>query len=343
MQEAQKIDGSGIQWEKIDGQKQEWTDRTVSPRWALVLAGGDGTRMAPVMERWFGEMRPKQFCAFTGRKSMIEHTWERAVSVTPSNQVVTIAVNKHRSYFNRFDEGVMPGNLLYQPLNRGTATAIFFGIAYILARDPEAEVVILPSDHYIAPRDRFSERMESAFDALADDPDGIILLAAQPSGPSVDYGWVEASESGERSNGGPTPVSRFFEKPDQRLAEELFGRGACWSTMICVARAARLQALAREHLPHAFVRRMDYVRELTRYLGEGLEIDEVPGVNVSLMLTFYQLPAVDFSHDFLMQCAASCRVMPLEGVEWDDWGRPERVVETLRRTAMEANFEWAGH
>lgn len=318
------------------------TDRTTSPRWALVLAGGDGTRMAPVMERWFGEMRPKQFCAFTGRKSMIEHTWERAVSVAPSDQVLTIAVNKHRRYFGRFDGSTMPGGVLYQPLNRGTATAIFFGLAYILARDPDAEVVILPSDHYIAPRERFCERIDAAFDALEEDPEGVILLAAQPTGPSVDYGWVEPDGSGVAHDGGPAPVRHFFEKPDQQTANDLFGRGACWSTMICVAQASRLQALAREHLPRAFIRRMEYVRELTRYFGEGLEIDEVPGINVSLMLTFYQLPSVDFSHDLLVPCAKSCRVMPLEGVEWDDWGRPERVMDTLRRTSMAANFEWTG-
>ena len=155
-----------------DGQ----TDRTTSPRWALVLAGGDGTRMAPVMEHWFGEMRPKQFCAFTGRKSMIEHTWERAVSVAPSDHVLTIAVNKHRRYFGRFDGGTMPGGVLYQPLNRGTATAIFFGLAYILARDPEAEVVILPSDHYIAPRERFCDRIDEAFDALEGDGSHVRIL-----------------------------------------------------------------------------------------------------------------------------------------------------------------------
>ena len=101
--------------------------------WAVVLAGGEGERVRPLVDRWVGHHRPKQYCAFTGTRSMFQHTVDRALELVPPERIVAIAARSHqREITTQLDQRPVRAVLL-QPDNRDTAAGIFLPLAYIRA------------------------------------------------------------------------------------------------------------------------------------------------------------------------------------------------------------------
>ena len=115
-------------------------------RWAIVLAGGDGDRMRPVIEPWLGQHRPKQYCSFVGRRSMLEHTVDRALQIVHPGRIVTVIGRGHHSFLEKsLIQKEIPGQVIEQPANRNTVPGIFLPATYIKAVDPEA----MPRDLYL--------------------------------------------------------------------------------------------------------------------------------------------------------------------------------------------------
>jgi mannose-1-phosphate guanylyltransferase len=293
-------------------------------RWAIVLAGGDGRRMVPFITRWLGRPRPKQYCAFDGRRTMLEHTCARALDAVAAERVVTVVNRDHRRFLNGHRRRRLPGTIVEQPERRDTGPGVFLPLTRVVAADPEALVAIMPSDHFIRPRALFAERLEEAFLLAEFLPGQIVLLAARPDAPEPDYGWIVP---GSRLAGEAVLVGRFKEKPAPEEAAELHRLGGLWNTMIVVARAAALWDLAREFQP-AMVERFDALRW---WMGRE-EQDE------AVALAYRGMPSVNFSRGILEPAAPWTVALPMTGVTWSDWGRPERIVETLEELGQPRPF-----
>src|SRR5512139_1264407 len=124
--------------------------------WAVVLAGGEGQRMRSLIRSWLGKGRPKQYCAFVGTRSMLKHTLDRTSNVVNPDQIVTvIGENQLVHLWENLSEG-MPGRILEQPSSRGTGAAVFLAATFVLATDPNATFLILPSDHFVYPESLFT-------------------------------------------------------------------------------------------------------------------------------------------------------------------------------------------
>src|SRR5687768_4764508 len=108
-------------------------------RWAIILAGGEGTRLSRLTVRRFGEHRPKQYCAFLGQRTMFEHTLDRAVGMVGPERVVTVIGRGHWRYLQ--GRPGLVGYMVEQPRACDTAPGVFLPLAYVLAFDPEATVV----------------------------------------------------------------------------------------------------------------------------------------------------------------------------------------------------------
>lgn len=285
-------------------------------RWSVVLSGGDGERMQPFISRWLGYRRPKQYCAFTGKKTMLEHTLARAEAACGCERVVTIVNSGHRQFLPKRAE--LPGRLIVQPRRCDTAPGVFLPLTYILAEDPEAVVAVMPSDHFIHPRERFLGLLEEAFCLAERLPGQAVLVAAQPDGPEPDYGWIAPGKrlSGTRAS----LVWRFKEKPSPEDARSHYRDGWLWNTMIVVARAGALWQLAESQHPE-MTRRLCALRG---WLG-------LPEEAQALELAYRSMPRLNFSRDLLERLPGWTAVLPMEGVRWSDWGRPERVEQTLSR------------
>lgn len=309
------------------------TDR--GARWAVVLAGGQGLRMADWIEATRGERLPKQFCAFTGSRSMLEHTLDRAAKLAPPARTLTVITRGHRRHLDEAPHARPWGRIIEQPVDRGTAPGILLPVAHVLEEDPDAVVLVFPSDHFIRPDSAFRRQADLAAQVAEALPDRIVLLGAVPDAADTDYGWIlfDSNRRGPAPGAGPLApgtVLEFREKPTPEEAERLFRAGALWNTMVLAARARTLWDMARWLLPHVTARLKAY-RRVLRATREGRVPQEFQ--ERALQGIYDDMTRADFSRDILQHAAGASVVVPLQNVEWSDWGRPERVQASLARLA----------
>jgi mannose-1-phosphate guanylyltransferase len=281
--------------------------------WAVVLAGGEGERLRDYVVKKYGQAIPKQYCSFGGGKTMIEHAMDRLDGVIPADKTLTVIGRGHRRFLGKTR---LKGRIVEQYSNRGTLPGILLGLAHILAVDPGADVLVLPSDHVMEPLRGVREIFKEALGAAALVPDKIVLLGAVADGPEPDYGWIEP---GIALTGRSFSVRLFREKPSAQDAEEYFADGYLWNTMIVAAKARALWEIARLFHPGT-VARFDLLRVA---IGKGHEEAIAPFVYGALETT-------DFSKALLERVPHRIVVLPMADVRWSDWGRPDRIEDSLR-------------
>src|ERR1041385_8775387 len=166
-----------------------------SERWAVILAGGDGTRLQSMTRSITGDDRPKQFVPVLGGSTLLDQTRRRvALSVLPA-QTMFVVTEKHQRFYQSMAESVSPNHLLSQPAHKGTAPAILYALMRVAAKSPKAIVALFPSDHYFADDEEFIAHVDAAFDCAQAQPDMITLLGLTPTSPETEYGWIEPQRS----------------------------------------------------------------------------------------------------------------------------------------------------
>ncbi len=297
--------------------------------------------MRPLILGWLGVDRPKQYCAFVGSRSMFQHTIERAGAVVPEDHVVTIIGRGHDKFVSETANTRVPGLVVEQPRNLGTGPGVFLPTAYVLADNPEATVLLLPSDHFVSPEWRFRDHLNHAFELAERHCEQIILVGAIPDRAETDYGWIAPDHARSEEHGNPThdsmKVLYFQEKPDGRTARALLKQGCLWNTMVTAVKAKTLWNLGRQCLPEMMCQFDAFLMVLRAVREKRLD----PGVEASALATVYSnLAPADFSRDILQRVSNRCMVLPMDGVDWCDWGRPQRVTETLARLGRCPFFSW---
>ena len=295
-------------------------------RWALILAGGEGRRLRALTKAIAGEVVPKQFCAVLGAETLLERTRRRAAySVAPARTAVVLTRAQER-FYRPLVAGMPSHCTVVQPQGRGTAAAILYGLHRIAVHAPLAPVVVLPADHYVSDDAIFMRHVDAAFRTVTERPELVVLLGITPTGPDPDYGWIEPAELLPGTSF--RRIARFWEKPAAGVARVLFERRGLWNSFVMVARIPAFLALVRRSAPELEAP-FSALRPNLGGLTEG------PAVHA----LYARLDAVDFSEQVLVPGSAAVAVLPVEGVEWSDWGTPARVLATL--TALGARPSWA--
>jgi mannose-1-phosphate guanylyltransferase len=281
--------------------------------WTIVLAGGDGVRLRQLTRALHGEECPKQFAMIFGGRSLLQWTVARALRwSTPQRIVVVVPAEREAQAVEQL-EGRGPIDVVAQPSNRGTGPGILLPMARIMARDPEARVVVLPSDHYVRDEAPFERSIRAA---IAASDDQVALIGAVPDHAETQYGWIVTGRTLAARRG--SVINHFCEKPPAALAERLLRQGALWNTFIMAGVARHFWALGNEHIPAASSLFERY-RDALDSADEARTLEQIYRV----------MPANDFSRDVL-QKAGGLRAVALEECGWSDWGTPERVLDSLR-------------
>lgn len=296
--------------------------------WSIVLAGGEGERVKPFVLRWLGRHRPKQYCTFVGTRSMFEHTLDRATLIASPKRTVVVAARHHRRELSEQLLERPIHKLIQQPINRDTAAGIFLPLSYIRAHDPHALVVIQPSDHFIYPERRFLETVRQSVAWAEATPDRLLLFGIQPDRLETEYGWIQR---GARLNGSSRDpvhaVSSFLEKPGAAQADAALRNSSLWNTLILTATVNTLWETGGLCFP-------DMMPLFERLSSAWYTSDEV----AVLEDVYRDMPKHNFSSHLLQPIPDRVAVMELTGVLWSDWGKPERIAETIRRIGKTPTF-----
>src|SRR5262249_45520259 len=206
------------------------SNRAESNRWAVILAGGDGTRLRSFTRLITGDERPKQFVPVIGGQTLLDRTRQRVeAAISPDNTLFLVS-ESHQQYYEPLAAKVGDSKLLIQPINKGTAPAIVYALSRLATESSEATVAFFPSDHYFDDDDLFMSYVDQAIDAAGRTRDMVTLLGITPDGPEVEYGWIEPHAS--ILNSVPRVISRvrrFWEKPTPNVARRLMERGCLWN------------------------------------------------------------------------------------------------------------------
>ena len=280
--------------------------------WSIVLAGGDGTRLRELTTGPGRGAVPKQFCSVRGGPSLMRRAIRRGEGIAGLERTVVVVAEDHRRWWSA-EVGDLPGaNVIVQPCNRGTACGVLLPLVHILVRDPEATVLVLPSDHVVADERTLANAMSAAILNARLEPDRLVILGVEPERPDTGLGWIEPHGAL------PKPimdVSQFVEKPSPEQAEELIRNGALWNSAIFAMRGDALLELFRWALPW-----------LTEMFDVGLVRGD-GGVPPETIPELYdRLPSVDFSRAVLQKAGAEMRVVAVPPCGWTDVGTPEGVA-----------------
>lgn len=293
-------DAGGLERGSVDGSQ-----------WALVLAGGDGTRLNDLTQELYGKPVPKQYCRFYGEGSLLELTLRRTGRFAPPSRSIVVVNQDHLAVGAGALSALTPRNMLVQPCNRDTGPGIVYSLLRLLDRHPDPLVAMFPSDHYVGDDARFMGHVAEARQAVANRPEKIALLGIRPHFADAGLGYITV---GDRLESGKSlrTVESFAEKPSVRRAVDLIAHGALWNSFVMVFHARRVLDLIDEILPEDLAR----IRALAR-------------TRRPLGNAYGELRSWNFSGEFLQRIAAHLVAVPVEGVDWSDLGT-RSAVERLQ-------------
>lgn len=287
--------------------------------WGIVLAGGEGKRLQEFIRKRYGTERPKQYSAIIGKRSMLRHTLDRVEKIIPPKQLQIVVARKHRKYLSEELKEHEKKSVLFAPENRESAASIYFALSHIYFRDPDAMVVIFPSDHFIGEEERFLQYVERAISFSNKYPDYVVLLGIKPTEANPDYGWIEPSKNFLLHEGNRFyKVICFQEKPNIEDAQKLYNKGCLWNSLVLAARCDALVKKYRQHLECIY----DAFKQSKSFYGTDDEEQFVKQV-------FEKIPPKSFSKSILEEIADSLFVLRVEGILWSDWGNKAQVLKDL--------------
>jgi mannose-1-phosphate guanylyltransferase len=268
---------------------------------ALILAGGAGTRFWPASR----SARPKQLLPLLGGAPLILETARRVLPLCGGRwDRVMVGSGWHLAAATAAILDELPGEgLLVEPVPRNTAPCIGWAAARLARRDPDAVLMVLPSDHHIADVEGFRAALRLAVAAAARGT--ITTIGIRPTHPETGYGYIELDPGAPAPAPGATAVRRFVEKPDRARAEAFVAGGRhLWNAGMFFFRARDMVAAIRAHLPA---------------LADGLEaIVGAEAEGEALARIFPELPAVSIDHG-VMERLDRLAVIPGD-FGWSDLG-----------------------
>ncbi|WP_411839184.1 mannose-1-phosphate guanylyltransferase/mannose-6-phosphate isomerase [Paracoccus sp. ME4] len=207
----------------------------------VLMAGGSGTRLWPVSRKSF----PKQFAALTGDETLFQASARRlsgegfAAPMVMTNSDFRFIVAEQLE-----QAGIAPGRIVIEPSGRNTAPAILAAALMAAADDPQALLLVAPSDHVIPDRAAFAAAVAQGAEAAAQGR--IVTFGITPDRPETGYGYLELAGQGD----GPQPLARFVEKPDADSAAQMLAAGNyLWNAGIFLFRADVMIQAFRDHAP----------------------------------------------------------------------------------------------
>jgi mannose-1-phosphate guanylyltransferase len=287
--------------------------------YALILAGGSGTRFWPLSRN----ARPKQLLDLFGNGTLLEQTIQRLEGLVPLENIIILTNSQQVAAVREVASMLPPENIFAEPAKRDTAPALALGIGLIAARNPDALMMVLPADQLIKDTEAYHAVMRDAL-AAAEKCDGLVTIGIRPTWPCPSYGYIERGERatipGLVCENPPVEVKRFREKPDAELAEQFLAQGNfTWNAGMFVWSLPTVIKQLSTHAP-----------ELANFISELRRASDLPA---TVEAQFPKLTPISIDYA-LMEKAE--RVLNIEATfDWDDIGSWISVANYLEKTGRD--------
>ena len=284
-----------------------------APIYALILAGGSGTRFWPLSRN----AKPKQLLNLFGDVTLLEQTIQRLEGLVPLENILILTNAQQEAAVREIAPQLPPENIFAEPAKRDTAPAVALGIGLVAARSTDAVMIVLPADQLIKDTAAFHSVMRDAI-AAAEKSDGLVTIGIKPTWPCPSYGYIErgprASIPGLECEQMPAEVKRFREKPSTELAEQFLAQGGfCWNAGMFVWTISNVIRELSTHQP-----------ELAAFISE---LRRSTDVAATVAAQFPKLTPISIDYG-LMEKAR--RVLNIDATfDWDDVGSWLSVAKYL--------------
>lgn len=271
--------------------------------YSVILAGGKGKRFWPVSR----EKHPKQFLSIFGNESLIKQTIDRLLDFTPRERIMVVTTSLLSEKVKSM--GIKKNNIIIEPRGMNTLYAIALAAAVIKNKDPDATLLVLPSDHWIGNSKKFIEVLKKGVKWA--EKGYIVTYGIVPNRPETGYGYIE---KGELINDSVVKVKRFTEKPGIKTASKYIKSGNfLWNSGIFMWKASVILDEIKEFQPH--------LKKPLEKLEENPEKSEVENLYETGRSISIDYGVLERSKDVVVVRA---------DFEWDDigaWSSLERLYE----------------
>lgn len=268
--------------------------------YAVIMAGGVGSRFWPVST----PDNPKQFHDMLGTgKSLLQQTFSRLTTLIPSENILISTNTRYKDLVKKQLPNVTDMQLVLEPAMRNTAPAVLYSALKIYAQNPNAQVLIAPSDHWIEKEDVFIDDLKTAFTACSQN-DILMTLGIQPSYPNTGYGYIQFDNSNENIK----KVKQFTEKPNLENAKKFIASGNyLWNAGIFVWSIKSIVKAFQTHLP-----------ELFALFNEGEKVWNTDFEDDFIKNSYPKAENISIDYGILEK-AANVKVLPVN-MGWNDLG-----------------------
>lgn len=259
----------------------------------VIMAGGGGTRLWPLSR----DSYPKQFTQLFGKKTLLQHTFVRALKIAgkPENIVITTRtafVSEIRKQLKRLPAS----NILVEQVKRDTAPSIGMAATFFASKGKYDEAMILmPSDPYFRNEKLFIKTVKAAGNFIEKNPSFTAMLGSVPTYPETGYGYIETGTDNKIfQNVELSSVKSFREKPNIAMAQQFITQGNfVWNMGVYVWRVGTLLELLHKFAPE-IAQKLDKIEELFRAKKTGLigkVYESMPKISIDFAVTEHQNPA----------------------------------------------------
>lgn len=213
-------------------------------RYCVIMCGGIGSRFWPYSR----QARPKQFIDFFGTgRSLLQMSYDRMLPLIPKENIIVVTNEKYAPLVKEQLPELNDGQLLLEPARRNTAPCIAWAAWHIKSKDPDATMVVTPSDHLITGEAEFVKSIEHGLE-FVEGRDALLALGISPTRPETGYGYIQV---GAEVEPGIRKVKTFTEKPDLELAKVLLESGEFyWNSGLFIWSVKSIVSALREHCPN---------------------------------------------------------------------------------------------
>ena len=281
--------------------------------YAVIMAGGGGTRLWPVSRK----ENPKQLLDIFNGRSLFEIAVRRLKGLIPFERILVVTVAEQAKKLQKLVTEIPSANYLIEPLPRGTAAVVALAAAALQKMDPSAVMVVLTADHFINNVEIFHSAIKAGCQ-LADEGN-LVTLGIEPTFPSSGYGYIELGNPiGDFNKITAYKAIRFEEKPDENRAIDFIKSGKfLWNSGMFIWKTATVLTEITELMP-----------DITQVIGElqpWIGIDHGHGKFIEAW-TSIKPQTVDYG---IMEKSRRVGVIPVKEIGWNDVGSWDSLFDVL--------------